>query len=88
MGDVMALTDRQLTILDFLDLLGPAEEGDVAYSIRLGPQEVRRVPPSFFDLPGEFIARRELKRLERIGLVRYDGVAWSLTPAGRRRTRM
>lgn len=78
------LSDRQLNILEFLDLVGPSEEGDVAYSIRILPHELHRVPPSFSDLPGEYIARRELERLKEAGLVSYDGVVWAITPAAKR----
>lgn len=88
MNERPGLTERQLIILESLDLLGPCDEGDVAYCIPLRPQEVHRVPPSFYDLPGEYIARRELKGLEALGLVKHNGLVWSLTPAGQSRIRV
>lgn len=84
MDEAIALSDRQLNILEFLAVVGPSEEGDVAYCIQIRPHELHRVPPAFSDLPGEYIARRELERLKEAGLVSYDGVAWSLTPAARK----
>jgi hypothetical protein len=74
---------RQRDILLFLDLVGPADEGDVAYGLRLAPNELARVPVDFQDLAGEFIARRELEALARMGLVVGDGVTWRLTARGK-----
>ncbi len=84
MHEPIELSDRQLNILEFLELVGPSEEGDVAYSIQISPHELLRVPPKFSDLPGEYIARRELERLKEAGLVTYDGVVWAITPAAKR----
>lgn len=74
---------RQVEILLFLDLVGPADEGDLAYGIQLEPADFARIPTGFRDIPREFVVRRELETLSRMGLVVGDGVAWELTPRGR-----
>ncbi|MEW6540675.1 MAG: hypothetical protein AB1402_03530 [Bacillota bacterium] len=78
-----ALTPRQLDILVFLTLVGEADEGDIAYGLRLAPEELARVPAGFLDSPGEFVARRELEALSRLGLAATDGITWELTNRGR-----
>jgi len=74
---------RQLDVLLFLNLVGPADEGDVAYGLRLEPQDFARIPDGFRDMAGEYVARRELEALARMGLVTGDGVVWELTARGR-----
>ncbi len=74
---------RQLDILLFLNLVGPADEGDVAYGLRLEPQDLARIPDGFRDMAREFVARQELEALHRMGLVTSDGVVWELTARGR-----
>ncbi|ACA60357.1 hypothetical protein [Candidatus Desulforudis audaxviator] len=76
-------TPRQMDILVFLNLVGEADEGDIAYSLRLAPEELARVPAAFLDSPGEYVARRELEALARLGLVVGDGVTWELTGRGK-----
>ncbi len=78
-----APTPRQLDILVFLNLVGEADEGDIAYGLRLAPEELARVPAGFLDTPGEFVARRELEALSRLGLAATDGITWELTNRGR-----
>ncbi|MBE0466033.1 MAG: hypothetical protein IBX71_02255 [Candidatus Desulforudis sp.] len=75
---------RQVEILLFLDLVGPADEGDLAYGIQLDPADFARIPAGFRDIPREFVVRRELETLSRMGLVVGDSVAWELTLRGRK----
>lgn len=78
-----APTPRQMDILVFLNLVGESDEGDIAYGLRLAPEELGRVPDVFLDSPGEFVARRELEALSRLRLVAGDGITWELTDRGR-----
>lgn len=77
-------TPRQLQIMAFMAVMGPVDEGDVALAFRLTPEDLRRVPASFADSPGDFVARLELKALLAAGYVFHDGVLWGLTNEGRK----
>ncbi|MDA8097201.1 MAG: hypothetical protein C4575_04010 [Desulforudis sp.] len=84
MSDQRELTNRQLDILQFLELVGPSEEGDVALCIEIRPHELLLVPPSFTDIPVEYITRKALERLQEAGLVTFDGIVWEITSRGAR----
>lgn len=88
MGEDREITDRQLDILQFLELVGSSEECDVALCLELRRYELLLVPPDFSDLPAEYIARRELERLREADLVAHDGIVWSITAAGRKSLRL
>lgn len=70
--------------MGFIAVMGPLDEGDIALSFRVLPEELSRVPKSFADCPGEYVARVELATLRSVGYVYYDGVLWGLTSEGRK----
>ncbi|MFZ5898614.1 MAG: hypothetical protein ACOYU7_05505 [Bacillota bacterium] len=77
-------TPRQLQIMGFLAVMGPCDEGDVALAFPVMPEELSRVPDSFMDTPGDYIARVELETLRQAGMVFHDGVLWGLSPRGQK----